>query len=102
MKTWEVIKELMEYPNKKFTSNINNPEGNTIIVDKYGHIAFENSGGTALLTSCFLKADWQEVNTDTKCDWCRFEHNQYLFREIEALNGEYPKYCPWCGNKLSK
>lgn len=102
MKTWEVIKELMEHPNKKFTSNINDPKGNTIIVDKYGHIAFENSGGTALLTSCFLKADWQEVNTDTKCDWCRFEHNQYLFREIEALNGEYPKYCPWCGNKLSK
>jgi len=98
MKTWEVIKELMEHPNKKFTSNINDPEGNTIIVDKYGHIAFENSGGTALLTSCFLKADWQEVNTDTKCDWCRFEHNQYLFREIEALNGEYPKYCPWCGS----
>lgn len=20
---------------------------------------------------------------------------------VETLNGEYPKYCPWCGNKLS-
>ena len=62
MKTWEVIKELMEHPDKKFTCNINNPDGNTIIVDKYGHIAFYNSGGTVLLTPYFLKADWQEVN----------------------------------------
>lgn len=100
MKTWEVIKELMENPNKKFTCNINDLKGNTIVVDKYGHIVFEDAGGTALLTSYFLKADWQEINTDTKCDWCRLKHNQYLFREIEALNGEYPTYCPWCGNKL--
>lgn len=35
------------------------------------------------------------------CDWCKFKDNEYLFRKIEALNGEYPKYCPWCGSELS-
>lgn len=29
------------------------------------------------------------------------ECENYIEVVKEALNGEYPKYCPWCGNKLS-
>jgi len=52
---------------------------------------YKKEEGKILCPDCFRKS----------CDWCKFKDNEYLFREIEALNGEYPKYCPWCGNKLS-
>lgn len=52
---------------------------------------WQKGNGKILCPDCFRKL----------CDWCKFKHNEYLFRQIEALNGEYPKYCPWCGNKLS-
>ena len=52
---------------------------------------YKKREGKILCPDCFRKS----------CDWCKFKDNEYLFRQIEALNGEYPKYCPWCGSELS-
>lgn len=36
------------------------------------------------------------------CEWCTLEHNKYLFKQIEELNGQYPIACPWCGKHLGE
>lgn len=58
MKTWEVIKELMQKPNKVYQQV--DKENNRLIVQS-GEIQWDKGGGRVVLDRWFLNREWEEA-----------------------------------------